>query len=1044
MIRYFASHPTAANLLMFGIIALGLAAAPMLKRETFPDFPPDQIEVRVLYPGASPEEVEEAVCQRIEDALDGINDLDEILCESLEGIATATAEMHQGANFDRFLNDVKTEVEAIDNFPDEAEAPVIRQLGRTDFVVSVAVTGSMSVPHLKAYAEQIKDRMLAAGAISQVNIQGFSDHQIRIEVPAQTLRQYGLSVSDIADAVARQSVDLPAGAVETDGQDVLVRFADERRSPHEFEDLVVIAGKSGAEVRLGDIATISDRFELDEDKAFFNGRRAAILEIVKTRDEDTLTVMDAVSDFVEGARQTAPPSVEFAITNNVSSIVRDRLTMLLRNGGQGLILVFLTLWLFFSFRFSFWVAAGLPISFLGTVLVMSLIGYSIDMITMVALLIAIGLLMDDAIVISENVATHLKRGKSALDAAIDGTREVAPGVLASFATTVCVFGALAFLEGDIGNVLKVLPVVLIATLAVSLVEAFLILPHHLKQSLGPVEGKQPSAFRRRFEEGLEWVRERVLGRVVDAAIAWRYLAAGSVIGLFLATISILPGGVLKFRAFPELDGDVVLARILLPQGTPLKRTEAVVARAVKAIEQVSAEFAPRQPGGQPLVRNIAIQFNKNLDAHEAGPHLATVQGDLLSAEVRDAAVDDVLNRWRQLVGEDPDVISLKFTEPQIGPAGRAIDIRLHGGDLAGLAAASLDLRQWLARYDGVLDLTDDLRPGKPEIRLRLRQGASALGLDAAGIAGQLRAAFFGKTASEIQVGPEAYEIDVRLAEADQNTLDDLEYFTVTTAGGKAVPLATVAVLEPGRGHARIARIDGRRTVTIRGDIDTARANASEIIGDVRRRFLGDFKARHPGVDVSFEGQAKEGATTGVSLRRGFGLGLVGIFLLLALQFRGYVEPLVVMVAIPLAAIGAIWGHVVMGLDVSMPSLVGFASLAGVVVNDSILLVTFIKIRRAGGAAVAEAARLASRGRFRAVLLTSLTTIAGLLPLLFEQSLQAQVLVPLVTSLAFGLMASTVLVLVIVPVLYAILDDLGLAAAAPENATSADQASPAVP
>lgn len=1025
MIRFFASHPTAANLLMVAIIILGVAAAPSVKRETFPEIPPDRIQVRVPYPGAGAVEVEEAICQRIEDAVDGVNDVEEVRCEAIEGVGTAVVEMREGADFDRFLGDVKTKVDAIDSFPGTAELPVVTQLGLTDFVVAVAVTGPMSASHLKAYAEQLKDRMLEDADISQVTVKGFSDHQIRIEIPALTLRQYGLSVDDVADAVARQSVDLPAGAIESPAQDVLIRFADQRRTLDEFRDLVVVGGESGAEIRLGDIATITDRFQRDEHKTVFNGRRAAILEVTKTRSEDTLTVVDAVARFVERQRLTAPPGVELALTRNVSSIIRDRLDMLLGNGVQGLFLVFLTLWLFFGFRFSFWVAMGLPVSFLGTILAMAVFGYSFDMLTLVGLLIAVGLLMDDAIVLSENIASHMRRGKPALEAAIDGTREVAPGVIASFLTTVCVFGSLVFLTGTIGAILKVLPVVLIVTLAVSLVEAFLILPHHLAHSAGAAA--EPSAFRRRFEAGLGWLRERVVGRLIDAAVEWRYLAMGLVVCLMLLSLGVVTGGYVKFVVFPEVDGNVVEARVLLPQGTPLERTERVVARIVDALERVDAEFTPRQPGGQSLVRNVSVDYGRNVDSHEIGAHLATISVDLLGAEVREARLDDVLGRWRRETGELADVIAVNFVEYRHGPAGRAIDIRLHGDDLDELKAASLELRGWLGRYRGMLDLTDDLRPGKPEVRLRLGEGAVALGLDASTIAGQLRSAFLGRTVSEIQVGAESYEIVVRLARPDRDSLADLEYFTVTAGGGRQVPLGAVAVLDHGRGFARVARVDGRRTVTVQGDIDTDVANVNEIIEDTRRRFLDGFLERHPSVRVSLEGQVKEGETTGRSMRRGFLLGLVGVFLLLSFLFGSYIEPLVVMAAIPLGLIGVIWGHLAMGLDLSMPSMLGFASLAGVVVNDSILLVYFIKARRRAGQAVPDAARMASRQRFRAVLLTSLTTIMGLLPLMTEQSLQAQVLIPLVTSLAFGLASATLLVLLVVPSLYAILDDFGLCA-----------------
>ncbi len=1024
-IYYFASHPTAANLLMVIFVFLGLISIGSLQRATFPDFTPTEVEILVIYPGATAGDVENAVCQRVEDALDSVSNVYEIRSEARENQGRIVAEMRDGGNIVQFLNDVKTEVEAIDDFPDEVEKPVVKQLGQTDMVLSVAVTGPMSVPHLKAYCEKIKDRMVRMEEISQVEVLGFSDHQIRVEIPAIKLMQLGLSVSDIADRIARQSVDLPSGAIGTRDADVLVRFSDERRSVQEFEDLIVFAGDTGAEIRLGDIARITDRFELDEDKVIFNGQRAGILRANKTKSEDALRVLDAVNRFLEQERKMAPPDVKFTITWNISEVVRDRLNLLTVNGAQGLALVFLTMWLFFSFRFSFWVAMGLPVSFLGAIFGMQLIGFTLNMLTMVGLLIAVGLLMDDAIVISENVATHLKKGKSPLDAAVDGVTEVRAGVVSSFLTTLFIFGSLAMLiEGDIGKVLWVMPVVLILTLSVSMVEAFFILPNHLAHSLKGMSEDTGGRFRQGLEKFIENFREKVLGPVVDWAVSWRYLTMGLTITVFLISLGMIAGGFLKIEAFPDIEGDVLQARILLPQGTPLTRTEAIVERVVNGLKKVNTQFIPLQPKNQSLVKNINIQFNMNIDAFESGPHVATVTADLLGAEKRNAAMNDVASRWRKEVGVVPDVINITYKEPVYGPAGLAIDIRLKGEDLDRLKQASLELMDWLNSYEGVLDLNDDLRPGKPEIRVRLKKGAMRLGVDAASIANQLRSAFHGKEAGNIQVGAESYEVDVRLAPWDQNSLGDLEYYYVTAKSGKQIPLGSIATLEQSRGYARIQRINSVRTVTIRGDVDITSTNAAEIIAETRARFLPQLKKRYPEVDITLEGQAKETERSMGSMRKAFLVGIFGIFVLLSFQFKSYIEPLVVMVVIPLALIGVIWGHILMGLDLSMPSIMGFVSLAGVVVNDSILLVTFMKIRMSEGQNSSESAKIASRQRFRAVFLTSLTTVMGLIPLLSERSLQAQFLIPLAASIVFGIIASTFLVLIVVPVLYTILDDFG--------------------
>jgi hydrophobic/amphiphilic exporter-1 (mainly G- bacteria), HAE1 family len=1025
LIRFFADHPTAANLLMVAFLVIGMIAWPTLQRETFPRVEPNKVEVRVIYPSARPEDVEEAVCQRIEDAIDGVTNVFEVICEANEGTGKAVIEMAEGADFDRFTNDIKTEVEAINDFPDTAEPPTVRQLGRTDFVASVAVTGPATKTDLKAYAEEVKARMLRWGGIPKVDIRGFSDHQVRIELADATLRQYGISVADIAATIQRQSVDLPSGSIETSARELLIRFADERKKVADFRDLVVVYSAGGGQVRLGDIASISDRFDLDEEKTVFNGKPAAILDITKTESEDTLKVIDAVNGFLERERQTAPKAVSLQITRDISSIVRDRLQLLLRNGGQGLLLVLATLWIFFGFRYSFWVAMGLPVSFLGAIAMMSVIGYTINMLTMVGLLIVIGLLMDDAIVISENIASHRAKGKSPLESAIDGVKQVMPSVFASFVTTACIFGSLAFLKGDIGNILRVVPVVMLLVLMVSLVEAFIILPRHLNHALAHGAEKH-GPVQRAMDGFISRVIDKIIGPVAVLAVQWRYLTVGIALASLLLTFSAIAGGLLKFSAFPDLDGDVMEARILLPQGTPLARTERVVEQLDAALGRVSDQLSPAQPDGQSLIKNITYKFNQNTDAYETGPHVATIVADLLESETRTVKIDDVLGQWRKETGDLADVVFVKFTEPSVGPGGLDIEIRLEGDDLAQLQAASAELKAWLTRYRGVINLIDDLRPGKPEVRLRLKDGAATLGIDGRGIADQLRSAFHGTTISEIQRGKESYEIDVRLAPRDRDSMADLDDFTITSAEGKQVPLSAVAEWSLGRGYSRINRINGRRTVTVQGDIEPGQANAGEILADTRANFFPDLLKRYRGVNLSLQGSEREADTTRASMIRGFLLGLIGIFLLLSFQFRSYVEPFVVMVIIPFSFIGAVAGHLLMGLDFTMPSILGFAALAGVVVNNSILLVNFIKHFHGEAASVADAAPMAVQARFRAILMTSLTTIVGLLPILSETSLQAQVLIPLVTSLAFGLLAATVLVLFLVPAAYAILDDMGLA------------------
>jgi multidrug efflux pump subunit AcrB len=973
MIRFFANHPTAANVLMVAIIILGLTALPKLQRDTFPVIPATEVEIRASYPGATPAEVEDSVCQRIEDTLDSVAGLREIRCDARENIAIATAQMHEGTDMDTFFNDIKSQVEAITSFPDKLEKASIIKLERTAIVASIAITGKMSSQGLKAYAEIIKERLKRDRRIAQVRIQGFSDQTLLIELPAGSLQRYNITLSDIRTAIERQSLDLPAGILQTQTGDIIVRFTGQRRTADELADLVIISGKKGGHVRLGEIAEIDTIFERLEEKVLFNGQRAALLEISKTYDQDSLKVMDAIKENLKRERAMAPQGIDLAISTDVTSNIRDRLRILTSNGIQGLGLVFLTMWLFFSLRFSFWVTMGLPVSILGAVYAMQALGYTLNMMTMVGMLLAIGLLMDDAIVISENIAAQLSKGKKSLEAAIEGTRQVMPGVLSSFFTTAMIVGPLAFLSGKMGDVLKYIPAVLLITLLISLIEAFLILPAHLHHSMKHFNKKDRSRFRQKFEQGFEWVRDALFLPLVAKATRNPQLAIGLMVLLLLISFATIPAGILKYQAFPSLDSDVIQARIILPQGTPLSRTEEVVSR-------------------------------------------------LLPAGTRNGTVDEMLIRWRTLVGELPDVIALKFTDKERGIAGKAVDIRIQGRNLETLKAASKEIQSFLASIRGIKDISDDMRPGKPEFRVHLKETAGVFGITARVVADELRTAIYGNTSLEVLRGYETYAVTIRLAGADRDSLDDLLALRLRAPDGTLVPLSAVADIEQTRGYARIHRINGQRTVTIQASIDTAKANAREVMGLLFKRFIPTLKQRYPGVRFVSQGQDKETSETGSSLKTNLLIGLIGVYLILVLQFRSYIQPLAVMLAIPMGLIGVVWGHLLMGLDLTMPSMVGFATLAGVVVNDNILLVTFIKERLREGENVKMAGWLAAKDRFRPIMLTSLTTLAGLLPLLTETSTQAQILIPLVASLAFGLLTATIASLFLVPAFFAFLDD----------------------
>ena len=1023
MIRFFAAHPTIANLLMILFLAAGLFVSPTLLRETFPRATPSEVEISVPYPGARPEEVETAICERIENAMSAVTGINQQACEARENSARAVVKMREGDDFQAFVADVKSEVDAITDFPDRAEAATIRPLGQTDFVASVAITGPKNRTDLKDYAEQVRTDMLRWGGIPKVDIRGFSTRELQINLHPGDLQKFGVSVSDIARAIQASSLDLPAGSLEATNETLLVRVAEERRDTATLAALIVRSSEQGGQVRLGDIADITEGFALDDNTIHFDGEPAAILDITKTRAEDSLRTMDALRSYLDAERALAPPGVTLEITADGVSVVRDRLTLVVVNGLQGLALVFLVLWLFFGFRFSFWVAMGLPVSFMGGVALMGLVGYSLNLMTTLGLLIVIGLLMDDAIVIAENIARLREKGRSALDAAVEGAAQVFPNVVASFGTTAMIFGSLAFLSGDLGAVLRVVPVVMLFVLMVSLVEAFLILPHHLIHSLEV--SNHTTGVRMHVENAVTWTRERVVGPLVDLTIRWRYAVAGASFAVLLIAASMLAGGYLKFTAFPELDGDTIVARVLLPQGTPISRTEQIAAQLEDGLNDVNATLTPEQPEGATLIRHVTVFYGLNRDAFETGAHVVTLSVDLLPSARRVSTPDEIMELWRDTVGPVPDVISLKYAESTIGPAGIAIDLHLKGDDLGALKAASVELQNWLWQYQGVTSILDDLRPGKRELRVTLKDAAGPMGITAATVADQLRAAYLGTTISEMQIAGSLVEVTAQFGTQERGSHDVFDNFNITRADGSYVPLSVVAQVEIGQGYSRINREDGVRSVTVQGSIDTRTANANAIVSDTMTRFAPGLLERHPSVTLDVEGQNAEAGKTQQSMLKGFVIGLLGVFLLLSFLFRSYLEPIVVMLVIPLSLPGAIFGHMAMGLDFSMPSMLGFVALAGVVVNNSILLVDFIKHEHEGAENVSQAAARAARARFRAIFLTTTTTTAGLLPILTETSLQAQILIPLVASLVFGLLSASLVVLFVLPAIYAILDDLHL-------------------
>jgi len=949
MIRYFVSHPTAANLLMMLIIVLGLSALPQLQRDTFPVTPATEVEVRLAYPGATAFDVEKGICYVVEDALDVVTDLTEMRCDARENLAIITAKMKETGDLTAFFDDIKSEVEAINTFPDKVEPPSTVILERTASVVSIAISAKagskIDIQSLHQYAEKVRTRLQRNPKIAQVKLRGFSDIELLIEVDKSSLNKYDLTMGEISQAINEQSIDLPTGQLEQRDGTTLVRFNEQRLSLDEFSSIIISSTSSGGKIVLSDVAKISLQYEKEEDKIIFNGIRSALLDVIKNTNQDSLRVKEAIIANLKKELLLAPKGIQLQISQDVTTNIEDRLRILLENGIGGLILVFLTMWAFFSFRYSFWVTMGLPVSFLGAIFAMNLFGYSINMITMVALLVAIGLLMDDAIIISENIATHVNRGKSAAEAAIAGVKQVLPGVISSFLTTIMIVGPLFFMMGKMGAVLKYLPAVLVITLAVSLIEAFLILPAHLHHSLKHMQTTKQSSFHQWFERKFSLIRDNGFGPLVKLSVHKPYITIGFMIFMLLASFATIPAGWLKFSAFPKLESDVIQSRILLPQGTPLTRTEEIVSQVELGLKALNADYTPRQKDAKSLVDNITVLYNSNVDAYESGTHIATVSADLIRAESRNGSVDQMLLDWRKFTGEVDDVINLSFTDKERGVAGKAIDIRLQSENLDVLKKASLDLQRYILSYQGVIEVSDDMRPGKPEISIKLKPQANSLGVTSKQVSAEVRAALQGNTGIEIQVGRQTQSVVVRLSDKDRNEFNDLKYLNIRNMSGQLIPLAEVATLTQSRGLSRVHRVNGQRTITIQGKLNTDIINAAELMNKIKKQYLPKLKEKFKGVKPVFQGQGKETSNTSNSLVSNLTIGIFGVFIILSFQFKSYIQPIAVMLAMPMGAIGVFWGHIALGLDLSIPSLVGLATLIGIVVNDNILLVAFTLKKR---------------------------------------------------------------------------------------------------
>ena len=1039
-LAWFAANHVAANILMIFILVSGVLSLFNVVIEVFPELETDMVTVRVPYRGASPAEAEEGVCIRVEEAIASVEGIKRIRSMASENLGTVTIELEEDADNREVLDDIKAAVDRIETFPVETEKPVVSEVDTRRRVITVVLHGDASEKTLKALAERVRDELTALEGISQVEIAGVRNYEISIEVSEEALRRYGLSFEHVANAVSMSSLDLPGGAVKTRGGEILLRTKGQRYRGAEFEDIVVVTRSDGTSVTLSDVATVIDGFEDTDTATRFDGKRAALIQVFRVGSEGALEVAETAKDYLDDLRPSLPSGVSADTWDDDSIILKQRIGLLLRNARLGLLLVFICLALFLNTRLAFWTTMGIPISFLGGFWLVPEFGVSINMISLFAFIVVLGIVVDDAIVVGENIFNYLEEGMKPLDAAIRGVREMAMPVTFAIITTVAAFAPLLFVSGNMGKVMRQIPIVVILVLLMSLVEALLILPAHLSGAgtlfykimgpiLGPIERVQA-----RIQSGLQWFIRGPYRKSLDFALEWRYLTVAVAMVFLFLSVSLVAGGFLKFSFMPKVDSDNMTALLTMPQGTPAEQTTAILERIEAAAVRLAADHDEGNPDGAPsVIRHISSTVGQHPTGGGHGPmatrqtggdssHLGEVNVELLGAEDRDVGSAELLKRWREIVGEVPGAVSLTF-QANLFSAGDPVSVQLAHRDFNFLLQAVDRLKVIITEYPGTKDVADSFLPGKKELKLTLTPEGRAAGLTLSDLARQVRSGFYGREVQRIQRGRDDIRVMVRYPEEERQSRGDIDAMRIRLPDGSEVPFTTVAAVEEGRGYAVINRTDRRRVVTVTSDVEEGVANANEISVDLRKNVLPRLAVDFPGLTFDFEGEQREQQESLGSMKVNFLVAQLAIFALLAIPFKSYTQPLIIMSAIPFGLVGAVFGHMLMGLNMTMLSLFGMVALTGVVVNDSLILIDLINRRRAEGATVDVAIRESGERRFRPIMLTTATTFLGLTPMIFETSIQAKFLIPMAVSLGYGIVFATAITLILVPTLYRILEDL---------------------
>jgi len=1039
IIKWFVYNPVAANLLMTVLVVGGLISLNNLRQEEFPEVELEIVTVSVPYLGATPEESELGVCIRIEEALEGTENVFKMTSTASEGSCSVQLEMDSGSDMIKALNDIKSQVDSINTFPAETERPVVSQVAAVSQVADIVISGQTDERTLKTLAEQMREDIAAIEGISQVTMEYVRPDELTIEVSENTLRQYGLTLAAVADSIRRSSLDLPGGAIKAGGGEILVRTQGQYYRGEEFESIVVVTRGDGTALTLGELARVVDGFEEGDLRVRFNGTPAAMVRVYRIGNEDTIESSRKVNAYLEEARARLPEGIELTLWRDSANELGARLDVLLMTALGGLTMVLLVLALPLRFRLAMWVAAGIPIALLGTIMTFSVFDVTLSTLTVMGFILVLGIIVDDAIVVGERIYAHERNSEDQRTAAINGTEEVAVPVIFGVLTTVAAFLPIIFVPGRMGAFFAVIGIVVCLYLAFSIIESMMILPAHLSHRKrardthpGPAMQRWLK-FQNRLAQGLENFAEHNYGDRLRRVLEWRYSTLATGAGVLIVMLAMVVSGRTGFQFFPPIEGNRITASLTMPEGINVEDTARAAAQIERAADDLIEELDREHPNAPGMVQYMLTSIGRSAGGGGGGPrrnnqvspavsHQAEVALALRPTGERDGVTaTEIGQRWRELTGLIPDSVELSFSASAFD-AGDPISIELRGRDVDDLREVATLIRGELARFGGVTDITDSFRSGKQEAKLSLRPEARVLGLTLNDLARQARQSFYGEEAQRIQRGTEDVRVMVRYPESERRSLGDLEDMRIRTDTGVEVPFASVAEVSFGNGYSSIRRVNRQRVVTVSADVNRAVTTPEQVLASVQEETLPAILNGYRGVSYVLSGEQEERSEAFAGLTSLVPVALLVIYTILAIPLRSYLQPLVIMSVIPFGMVGAILGHMIMGWPLVLPSILGIIALSGVVVNSSLVMVDYINRQRRLGVAVKEAVARAGVVRFRPILLTSLTTFVGLAPLMLSDQPETAFIVPMAISLAWGVLFSTVITLFLVPCLYLALED----------------------